>query len=474
MNKIKFEHGGGDGLEFGTFNSEKTSIFTNEYRFNKNGIWKMATRETESSGKDIIDEGTIPTGKSATGLLKYKKNNVANNQAKTLADLKTYEAADDFYDFIDVEDVQTTTESIVKTASALNNDFIETSQSSKKNLSIGARSTYKIIEYTDTLSGNELTFTIDDLTKSYFKDELKLILSGSTKLSDYIDTKQPFLINGTAYRLSGDITPKVSIESEEEVDLDAKYGDIVITSGDTIKQEAPEIRLNAIKEDKTGGMVNFGATQDVVFLTNKLTKSLNVEAATTPVKLKLQLQNNYQEPVFWDNSIGKFRIPLKKIYLDNQHTEELTPVNYANGLAVYFEDGTRVPADYTCFIGYTLGTGVTKIYKVGTKGSDNVLKKTLGDPVAEYYNTSGNISTGLGTETNNTISNIKFELPTYDGQGTITVAPEEFVSMSEINIEDLVETTNTISPIKETVVEAAKMNLFKIGSGSTYEIVNSI
>jgi hypothetical protein len=44
MNKIKFEHGGGDGLEFGTFNTEKTSIFTDEYRFNKDGVWKMATR----------------------------------------------------------------------------------------------------------------------------------------------------------------------------------------------------------------------------------------------------------------------------------------------------------------------------------------------------------------------------------------------------------------------------------------------
>jgi hypothetical protein len=56
MNKIKFEHGGGDGLEFGTFNTQKTSLFTDEYRFNKAGIWKMATRETVASGKSILDE----------------------------------------------------------------------------------------------------------------------------------------------------------------------------------------------------------------------------------------------------------------------------------------------------------------------------------------------------------------------------------------------------------------------------------
>ena len=34
-NKIKFEHNGGDGVEFGTFNTQHTSIFTNEYRFNE-------------------------------------------------------------------------------------------------------------------------------------------------------------------------------------------------------------------------------------------------------------------------------------------------------------------------------------------------------------------------------------------------------------------------------------------------------
>ena len=50
-NKIKFEHGGGDGLEFGTFNTEKTSIYTNEYRFKKDGVWKMADRVTEVSDK---------------------------------------------------------------------------------------------------------------------------------------------------------------------------------------------------------------------------------------------------------------------------------------------------------------------------------------------------------------------------------------------------------------------------------------
>lgn len=445
MNKIKFEHGGGDGLEFGTFNAQKTSIYTNEYRFNKNGVWKMAVRETEASGKDIIDEreGGLQ-GLPATGALKYKKNNTANNTSKSLADFKTYESADDFYDFIDTEDAQTTTEAIIKSAAALNNDFIETSLSSKKNLKISASSNYKIIAYEGQPSGSELTFTVDK-TQIYTKEELKLILSGSSKLSDLIDTKLPFLIDGDngIYRLSGNITPKISVEAEEEVDIDAKYGDVVLTSGDTVKIEAPEVRLNAIDENKNGGIVNFGATQDLVFLTNKLTKSLNVESAANPTSIKIQLQNNYQESVYWDTNEEVFRIPLKKLYLDDSHTTELTPSNYANGLPVYFADGTRVPADYTCFMGYTTennGVYTTNIYKTGTKGSENVLKKNLGEAIAQYTSSSIN---SLGTEIFNNATNIKFELPEYiAGTGVNTVGPEEFVTINSIELSDIITLVN--------------------------------
>lgn len=56
MNKIKFEHGGGDGLEFGTFNTEKSSLFTKEYRFNKDGVVKVANRR-----KIYSDKGNIVT-----------------------------------------------------------------------------------------------------------------------------------------------------------------------------------------------------------------------------------------------------------------------------------------------------------------------------------------------------------------------------------------------------------------------------
>ena len=112
MNKIKFEHGGGDGLEFGTFNSEKTSIFTDEYRFNKDGVWKMATRTKETSDKyDASDSTTY---------YKYVK------------------AADDFYDNIDVTDAQCTTKDIIKVADALSGHVgVHTKITNKGDLEIG-------------------------------------------------------------------------------------------------------------------------------------------------------------------------------------------------------------------------------------------------------------------------------------------------------------------------------------------------
>ena len=93
MNKIKFEHGGGDGLEFGTFNTEHTSLFTNDYRFNKNGVIKLATRTTVASDKANANDSTTA--------LKYVK------------------ADDDFYDNIDNNDPTCTWSDIVEVGSRM-------------------------------------------------------------------------------------------------------------------------------------------------------------------------------------------------------------------------------------------------------------------------------------------------------------------------------------------------------------------
>lgn len=105
MNKIKFEHGGGDGLEFGTFNTEHTSIYTGDYRFKKDGVIRLANRFTEVSDKADQNDSTTA--------YKYLKNNATNNAAKATSESTTFNAADDFYDFVDSNDPTCTWEDIV-------------------------------------------------------------------------------------------------------------------------------------------------------------------------------------------------------------------------------------------------------------------------------------------------------------------------------------------------------------------------
>lgn len=94
MNKIKFEHGGGDGLEFGTFNPEHTSLFTNDYRFKKDGIIRLSSRTPVARATDGSDS-------------KYDASDDTTHYTYT-------KQSDDFYDVIDQNDPTCTWEDIVK------------------------------------------------------------------------------------------------------------------------------------------------------------------------------------------------------------------------------------------------------------------------------------------------------------------------------------------------------------------------
>ena len=158
MNKIKFEHGGGDGLEFGTFNTEKTSIFTDEYRFNKDGVWKMATRVKEVSDKY--------DGTDATTHYKYQKQ------------------ADDFYDVINTTDATCTTSQIidgaVKTAALFNRRYCIVKSVDSTDLFdeqvVDQQSLFIVIQETDAAENySHLTegqqITRDDLFRAIDNDE---------------------------------------------------------------------------------------------------------------------------------------------------------------------------------------------------------------------------------------------------------------------------------------------------------------
>lgn len=108
-NKIKFESSrtaaldsqnptysaeGGKGLEFGTFNNEHTSLFTKDYRFNKDGVVYAVTRGTPTTVDGKFDYPTqsddfkdiITITDSAT----WKDIIIAAKVFKTLVDMSTY------------------------------------------------------------------------------------------------------------------------------------------------------------------------------------------------------------------------------------------------------------------------------------------------------------------------------------------------------------------------------------------------
>lgn len=224
MNKIKFEHGGGDGLEFGTFNAEKTSIFTDEYRFNREGIWKMSNRTTEASGKDIIDEreGGLQ-GLPATGALKYKKNTSANNSALATQTGKTYESADDFYDFIDTSDEQCRTKDIIKTAYAMNGGKDRhTKITNKGAIEIATNVTYQVSETSEPENQTGVIF-VNTISQKVYNDLTQNILDGIYNEGDFTtlpDTTKIYTSGSGIFITFTEIpAPAIKIDSGGELKL---------------------------------------------------------------------------------------------------------------------------------------------------------------------------------------------------------------------------------------------------------------
>lgn len=287
MNKIKFEHGGGDGLEFGTFNSEKTSIFTDEYRFNKHGIWKMAKRDKTASGKNIIDEGTIPQDKVATGSQKYVKNDTNHQKVG-------YEPADDFYDFIDVTDEQCKTKDIIKTAYAMNgHPCVHTKITNGGNLEIGTSLKYKLQAVNDFPSGVTSYFAVatnfigeppidiyendEVLHTSWVKDDAYLTVDELTQyFSFYPEATEPNSVDENT------VQTVPTFDGSETIYLDFKDTDLeggaVFGKRALIPQPCPDIKLDSGAKLQLKGILdfgssfNFGETDNGIEVQYKLTK----------------------------------------------------------------------------------------------------------------------------------------------------------------------------------------------------------
>ena len=236
MNKIKFEHGGGDGLEFGTFNTEKTSIFTDEYRFNREGVWKMATRQTTPNSKAIYDDNT-PLGKTSTAALQYVKQ------------------ADDFYDIIAQDDEQCTTKDIIKTAYAMNGGKDRhTKITNKGAIEIATNVTWTIHIDSDNGSSVNVNTISDEIAALESVSEGMTFNEGDFKVgaTEYTPDTTAVYTNGTQYFSFTEVAaPSIKIES------------------------GAELKLGGILD--FGSSFNFGETDNGIEVQYKLTKKNNTK-----------------------------------------------------------------------------------------------------------------------------------------------------------------------------------------------------
>lgn len=258
MNKIKFEHGGGDGLEFGTFNTEKSSLFTDEYRFNKDGVWKMATRQTTPNSKAIYDDNT-PIGKTSTAALQYVKQ------------------ADDFYDIIAQDDEQCRTKDIIKTAYAMNGGKDRhTKITNKGAIEIATNPTYTITIEEAPVEPATATEVSTISTKIAALDS---VAAGDVfNEGDFIALPVAATVytNGTQYFSFTEVAaPSIKIESGAEL----KLGGILdfgssFNFGETDNGIEFQYKLTKKNNEKDCGVVK------VVGVNNHATNDLTVEGVT--------------------------------------------------------------------------------------------------------------------------------------------------------------------------------------------------
>lgn len=285
MNKIKFEHGGGDGLEFGTFNTEKTSIYTDEYRFKKDGIWKMATRTTIPSDKADLSDNTTA--------YKYVK------------------AADDFYDNIDADDETASTNAIIKTAHAFNDGKNRHAKYSEKVTSSGNLKKTLEVETVVTITYEPSNEAVAVLTvPSEIADPNKMYT-----ISDFKDAIKTVVIDGTAqkYGTAGD--DGVTLSAGDVVTVDGSNYTIVenfspsidITSGAdmSIKAKDGVLSLGGKTVEFGSDVIELGEMEDGLYAQYKLTKKNNSKPCDT---LKIKVINNQTSPLSFDADSGAFAI----------------------------------------------------------------------------------------------------------------------------------------------------------------------
>lgn len=247
-NKIKFEHGGGDGKEFFTMNTEKMSAYVDEYRFKKTGKWIMATRLLLDNTKNAGGNDKFEHGDDETKHYSYQKQ------------------SDDFLDIVNVDDPQCTTEELISTIYALNGaPGIHTQITSKGNVEIETNEKYIEVASTATagVTIGSLIFgnTVEDSVGTIFTPEQVIALvtpdSTATLTAALANVK-----NGEIVEITGDTGGILATPVTKKFKKVARSINIESCAGIKLKGELD-----------FGSTFNFGETDNGIEVQHKMTKN---------------------------------------------------------------------------------------------------------------------------------------------------------------------------------------------------------
>jgi len=459
---------GGDGIEFGTFNNLHSSLFTRDYRFNKEGIVYAVNR-------DMVYEDADGKKYSKVGNTFYKYTNngagvpqttTAETTAPVIAKADYVTQADDFKDIIPTSATNpsdiTTVKDIVKTANALNSGRNRhTKITNSGNLEMVMVNTYHwVVDSTATLEDTTpiVPTYCSDLTAIYNEDDFD-----STNVIP--TTGNLYKTNNVGYKWtkidSGSIKMKsdnaFDLIADADVTIESKSDDVVIEANDAIKLKGTEIRITATADsNNNGGIVSFDTTPTIVFLDKKFKKSAKLETAGT--KFKTGILNNTPKTVFVTTAgIWKYPIDNLVLYTDATCTTPYTPTTTSAKTEVWYKDSNNTPTQFNSSTPEHLFINVNNsLWHLEV--SDNVKVKKNPSIVATYAD-------GTYTTTSTDYTDVQFVEYNYTaGANETSVAPETIgLTSQSCDVADIVTLvnwfkTNNLGPWNENTTTGGIVN----------------
>lgn len=272
---------GGKGVEFATFNNEHTSIFSKDYRFNKDGKVFSVVR-----GTPVVDGDKTDYPTQADDFKDIPVDNKGTNASYNTTTGEWGLASGTKGSYL----ISATWNSIVKTANALNEtSWVDTNISGNNNLQITTSDEIEWVEIPD-YNGEFIELEQEAPKRKYVDD------GNVYKLPDSKFYTCQLITDGEHH---------LNLEAESTVKIESAYDDVELNAGDKVQVKAPIIQLEATNT------LDLSTTENIVSLAGKVTKSGALESNES--KLYISSINNFRKTVY-KNQSGDVRIPFDVLY----------------------------------------------------------------------------------------------------------------------------------------------------------------